>query len=285
MNRCAVCVVSCYFLFLSAAGAAHAQTPGQIPVFVNPSGALTDSTIAQDGGGNISVTSGSLTVNNTPGIGVWGESTGSTPGADGVHGVAHGPASGVAGVNDADFGVGVWGQSLGAGYGVYGVAGCCYGVYGQTTFGYAGYFEGTLGFSRLGTGGLLGPLCRDDLDQLAFCSSSLRYKTDVRPFSEGLDIVSRLRPIAFAWKQGGMQDVGLAAEDVEQVEPLLTFRNDKGEIEGVKYNQLSAVFVNAIRDQQAQIERQQKQITEQQAELAALKALVCQSHPDTDICR
>jgi hypothetical protein len=122
------------------------------------------------------------------------------------------------------------------------------------------------------------PLCiTQDLD-LAHCSSSLRYKTDVRPFSGGLDIVSRLRPIAFAWKQGGMQDVGLAAEDVEQVEPLLTFRNDEGEIEGVKYNQLSAVFVNAIRDQQAQIERQQAQID-------ALKGLVCQSHPDVDVCR
>jgi hypothetical protein len=71
---------------------------------------------------------------------------------------------------------------------------------------------------------------------------------------------------------------GNSAEDVERVEPLLTFRNDKGEIEGVKYNQLSAVLVNAIRDQQAQIERQQVQID-------ALKGLVCQSHPDADLCR
>jgi len=75
-----------------------------------------------------------------------------------------------------------------------------------------------------------------------------------------------------------MQDVGLGAEDVERVEPLLTFRNDKGEIEGVKYNQLSAMFVNAIREQQAQIERQQVQIE-------ALKGIVCQSHPDADVCR
>jgi hypothetical protein len=120
---------------------------------------------------------------------------------------------------------------------------------------------------------------------LATCSSSLRYKTDVRPFSGSLDIVSRLRPIAFVWKQGGMQDVGLAAEDVEQVEPLLTFRNDKGEIEGVKYNQLSGVFVNAIRDLQAQIERQQEEIKQQRESLAALKAVVCQSRPDVDVCR
>jgi transcription initiation factor TFIID subunit TAF12 len=93
-----------------------------------------------------------------------------------------------------------------------------------------------------------------------------------------------------------MPDIGLAAEAVEQVEPLLTFRNDKGEIEGVKYNQLSAVFVNAIRDQQRQIERQQEQIqqerqraAEQQEqlsrELRALKATVCRLQPDADFCR
>ena len=51
-----------------------------------------------------------------------------------------------------------------------------------------------------------------------------------------------------------MRDIGLAAEEVNKVEPLLTFRNDKGEIEGVKYNKLSAVFINAIKEQQAQIE-------------------------------
>jgi hypothetical protein len=107
----------------------------------------------------------------------------------------------------------------------------------------------------------------------------------VQLFSGGLDIVNRLRPITFTWKQGGTRDVGLGAEDVEQVEPLLTFRNANGEIEGVKYNQLSAVFVNAFVEQQAQIKKQQEQITAQQHELAALKAVVCSSHPDAEICR
>jgi hypothetical protein len=210
-------------------------------------------------------------------------------------------ASGVAGVNDASGGVGVWGQNTSSAplaYGVYGIAVNGTGVYGissggtgvygrssgigvfgesENVYGFAGFFNGALGVSSLGSAGNQ-QLCRNLNAALANCSSSLRYKTDVRPFSGGLDIVSRLRPISFAWKQGGMQDVGLAAEDVAQVEPLLTFRNDKGEIEGVKYNQLSAVFVNAIRDQQAQIERQQVQID-------ALKGLVCQSHPDADVCR
>jgi hypothetical protein len=44
---------------------------------------------------------------------IWGESTGTSGAADGVHGVAHGPASGVTGINDSTSGVGVWGQGPG----------------------------------------------------------------------------------------------------------------------------------------------------------------------------
>jgi hypothetical protein len=29
----------------------------------------------------------------------------------------------------------------------------------------------------------------------------------------GLEIINRLRPIAFTWKQGGMRGIGLAAEE------------------------------------------------------------------------
>ena len=103
-------------------------------------------------------------------------------------------------------------------------------------------------------------LCLTNLNLIAFCSSSLRYKTDVQSFLGGLDIISRLRPITFKWKEGGIRDLGFGAEEVEKVEPLLTFRNPKGEIEGVRYSQISAVLVNAIKEQQTQIAAQQNQI-------------------------
>src|SRR5262249_32901034 len=109
-------------------------------------------------------------------------------------------------------------------------------------------------------------LCRNASNQISFCSSSLRYKTGVRPFHGGLEIIGRVRPISFTWKQDGTRDLGLGAEEVERVEPRLTFRNDQGEIEGVKYDQLSAVFVNAFKQQQAQIEHQRKRIQQQQAQ-------------------
>jgi hypothetical protein len=61
------------------------------------------------------------------------------------------------------------------------------------------------------------------------CSSSLRYKTDVQDFGEGLSVVRRLQPIAFRWKSDLMTgDVGFAAESVSAIEPRLATYNQRG---------------------------------------------------------
>ena len=128
---------------------------------------------------------------------------------------------------------------------------------------------------------------------LISCSaSSLRYKDDVRPLRQGLSLIQRLRPVTFNWKEGHTPDLGLIAEEVAAIEPLLTTHNTKGEIEGVKYERLNVVLINAVKEQQAQIEAQQKQIDKQnalnkkqQAELDALKALVCSHHRNAAVCK
>ena len=97
--------------------------------------------------------------------------------------------------------------------------------------------------------------------------SSLRYKTDLQPFLGGLNLINRLQPYNFAWKKGGEREVGLIAEDVAEVEPLLTFKNERDEIEGVKYENLNVIFINAFKEQQAQIEELRQQIKAQQEQL------------------
>jgi len=150
------------------------------------------------------------------------------------------------------------------------------------------------GLIRVGGLGLAGStnLCRNASNQIATCSSSLRYKTNVRNFNGGLNIVRQLRPVSFNWKDGGMRDLGFGAEEVFRIEPLLTTVNDKGEIEGVKYAQISAVLVNAVNEQQAQIEAQNtsirqllEQVKQQQLLIANLKAAVCRQNPGDEICK
>ena len=134
---------------------------------------------------------------------------------------------------------------------------------------------------------------------LSDCSSSRRYKENIQSLYSGLDLISRLRPVTFNWKAGGMADLGLIAEEVGEVEPLMVSRNAKGEIEGVKYDQIAVVLINAVNDLQAQIHSQQNEnarqkeiITRQQTEYErqrkefdALKKLVCLQNPDTEICK
>lgn len=118
-------------------------------------------------------------------------------------------------------------------------------------------------------GGGSGPLCTDVV-RVSHCSSSLRYKANVQPLASSLNVINRLRPVTFDWKGRDEHDLGLIAEEVAEIEPLLTFRNEKGEIEGVKYAQISAVLINAVKEQQAEIEQ--------------LKKIVCADHPGAAVC-
>lgn len=124
------------------------------------------------------------------------------------------------------------------------------------------------------TSGFSQDVCVDAANTLSNCSSSIRYKENIRDFNGGLDLIRRFRPVAFDWKQNGSPDMGLVAEEVAAVDPLLVTHNGKGEVEGVKYNRLGVVLINAVKEQQAQIERQQKLIEDQQKQIDALRKLV-----------
>jgi hypothetical protein len=128
-------------------------------------------------------------------------------------------------------------------------------------------------------------LCRNPANQISTCSSSLRYKTNIAPFSSGLNLVSRLRPITFDWKEGGTKDLGLGAEDVAEVEPLLVTYNERGEVEGVKYDRVAVVLLNAVKEQQVQIQTQQKLIRQQQSTIDGLKKIVCPQNLNAEICQ
>jgi hypothetical protein len=110
--------------------------------------------------------------------------------------------------------------------------------------------------------------------RVGWCSSSLRYKTAVRPFTTGLEFINRLRPISFVWRSDGTPDLGLGAEEVAEVEPRLVTHNEQGQIEGVKYDQLNVVLINAVKEQQAQIQQQQKLIDRLQAQLNQVKRAI-----------
>jgi len=91
------------------------------------------------------------------------------------------------------------------------------------------------------------PLCWAASGLFGTCTSSIKYKEDISQLDLGLSVVERLNPVQFRWKSNGEEDIGFIAEDVEKVNPILVTYND-GRIQGVKYQQLTAVLVSAIKE-------------------------------------
>lgn len=106
---------------------------------------------------------------------------------------------------------------------------------------------GTLRVDTLGPGGSQS-VCRNAANQIASCSSSARYKQAVADLDGalGLQAAQALRPVSFEWRGSGEADLGFIAEEVAQLDPRLVVRNESGEVEGVKYDRLSAVLALAV---------------------------------------
>lgn len=89
--------------------------------------------------------------------------------------------------------------------------------------------------------------------------SSIRYKELVISLDTGLQDVMRLRPVSYQLKPEynpaniGRQ-IGFIAEEVEKIEPRLVALDQEGKPRSVEYAQMSALLVNAIQQQQSEIQ-------------------------------
>tara|TARA_Y100000310_G_C20698161_1_gene827207 strand:- start:1007 stop:1402 length:396 start_codon:yes stop_codon:yes gene_type:complete len=106
----------------------------------------------------------------------------------------------------------------------------------------------------LGSSIKLIPLCYNrNNGKFGSCGSSIRYKEDISPLKLGLETIKKLQPATYTWKESGEEDFGFVAEEVEAINPLLVTHTE-GIVEGVKYSQLTAILVNAIKELEARVE-------------------------------
>jgi hypothetical protein len=90
-------------------------------------------------------------------------------------------------------------------------------------------------------------------------SSDKRLKKNIKTVDNALDKVMALRGVSFDWKEGGAKAIGLIAQEAEKIIPEIVSKDDNGYL-GIKYNNLIGVLVEAIKDQQEQINILKKQI-------------------------
>jgi len=103
-------------------------------------------------------------------------------------------------------------------------------------------------------------------------SSDARFKTNIRPISDALDIVKQLRGVRFEWKNApeAPSQIGFIAQEVKEILPEVIVGNkEKGY--GMAYGNITAVLVEAIKEQQRQIEAQQAQIQQLRDQIQQLR--------------
>ena len=111
--------------------------------------------------------------------------------------------------------------------------------------------------------------------QLGVVASSRRFKENIQDMAQASSRIFDLRPVTFNYKAeygGGGTQYGLIAEEVDQVIPEMTVRDKDGQIETVAYQLLPPMLLNELQKQQRTIEAQRAEIDALKAQVAAILA-------------
>lgn len=106
--------------------------------------------------------------------------------------------------------------------------------------------------------------------------SDMRVKRNVLPFADGMDLLKAIRPVTFEYNGvGGTADigkvyVGVIAQELQQVAPYMV--DASGEYLKVDPSAFTYLLVNAVKDQQAQIEAMQADQSASKTEIETLRA-------------
>jgi hypothetical protein len=85
-------------------------------------------------------------------------------------------------------------------------------------------------------------------------NSSIRYKDNIETVKYGLDKVLQMRGVTYTKKDTGLKELGLIAEELNEILPEVVLKNEEGEPDSVSYGRITAVLIEAIKDLKKEIE-------------------------------
>jgi hypothetical protein len=101
--------------------------------------------------------------------------------------------------------------------------------------------------------------------------SSRQFKTNIQPLEDALQKVEQLQGVSYDRKTDGKHEIGVVAEDVDQVVPEVVSHDPRThEAQGVDYSRLAALLIEAVKSQQAEIQSQQAEIQQLHAQVGKL---------------
>ena len=95
-------------------------------------------------------------------------------------------------------------------------------------------------------------------------SSDINLKQNIQNIPNALQKIQQLNGVYFQWKESSKDGVGVIAQDIEKVFPELVATDPNTGLKSVSYGNLVAPLIEAIKEQQ-------KQIDELKAEIEVLK--------------
>jgi hypothetical protein len=110
-------------------------------------------------------------------------------------------------------------------------------------------------------------------DITAFYSSDIRLKKDIEPISEPIKKLMEISGVTYKWNEEYLKDkdvdgyfvreteVGVIAQEVEKVLPEVVATRENG-YKAVRYEKLVALLIEAVKDQQKQIDELKARLEE-----------------------
>jgi len=116
--------------------------------------------------------------------------------------------------------------------------------------------------------------------------SSRRFKNEIKPMDKASEAILALKPVTFRYKKeiepNGAIMFGLIAEEVEQVDPELVTRNDKGDAETVRYEAVNAMLLNEFLKENRKVEQQDATITQVKSTAAKQEATIAKQQKQVE---
>ena len=108
-------------------------------------------------------------------------------------------------------------------------------------------------------------------------ASSVRWKENITPLTDGVDTLKQLHPVAYNYKKTpAKRTMGFIAEEVGKVLPTVVDwdKAEPGYAEGYDHLAILALAVQAVKEQQTTVQEQQKQISEHQSTIQQLQGRI-----------
>jgi hypothetical protein len=107
--------------------------------------------------------------------------------------------------------------------------------------------------------------------------SDVRLKNNITPFTDGLNVINKINPVQFYYNTDApfnstQQQTGIIAQELEKVAPYMVEKNKQNgydDLRSVNNQAYTFLLINAVKEQQQQLTKQQQEIDE-------LKKLVSQ---------